>query len=55
MTIAIAVPGDRCGHHRRASDLDLAGHLPPPLGVLGYEGSIVIEGLNELRLLCRSV
>ena len=30
---------------------DLAGHLPLPLGVLGYEGSTVIVGLNSLRLL----
>jgi cation transport ATPase len=31
--------------------LDLAGHLPLPLGVLGHEGSTVIVGLNGLRLL----
>jgi cation transport ATPase len=30
---------------------DLAGHLPLPLGVLGHEGSTVIVGLNDLRLL----
>ena len=31
--------------------VDLAGHLPLPLGVLGHEGSTVIVGLNGLRLL----
>jgi len=30
---------------------DLAGTLPLPLGVAGYEGSTVIVGLNGLRLL----
>ncbi len=30
---------------------DLAGHLPLPLGVAGHEGSTVLVGLNELRLL----
>jgi cation transport ATPase len=29
----------------------LLGHLPPPLGVAGHEGSTVIVGLNSLRLL----
>lgn len=29
--------------------------LPPPLGVLGHEGSAVIVGLNGLRLLRRGV
>ena len=33
--------------------LDLAGHLPLPLGVAGHEGSTVIVGLNGLRLLSR--
>jgi heavy metal translocating P-type ATPase len=31
--------------------LDLAGHLPLPLGVATHEGSTVIVGLNGLRLL----
>jgi P-type E1-E2 ATPase len=31
--------------------LDLFGHLPLPLGVLGHEGSTVVVGLNGLRLL----
>lgn len=31
--------------------VDLAGHLPLPLGVAGHEGSTVIVGLNGLRLL----
>jgi cation-transporting P-type ATPase J len=31
--------------------VDLAGHLPLPLGVLGHEGSTVLVGLNGLRLL----
>jgi cation transport ATPase len=31
--------------------IDLAGHLPLPLGVLGHEGSTVLVGLNGLRLL----
>lgn len=31
--------------------LDLAGHLPLPLGVAGHEGSTVVVGLNGLRLL----
>jgi cation transport ATPase len=30
---------------------DLLGHLPPPLGVAGHEGSTVIVALNGLRLL----
>jgi heavy metal translocating P-type ATPase len=34
--------------------LDLLGHLPLPLGVLGHEGSTVLVGLNGLRLLRRS-
>ena len=33
--------------------IDLAGHLPLPLGVAGHEGSTVIVGLNGLRLLRR--
>ncbi len=33
--------------------VDLAGHLPLPLGVAGHEGSTVIVGLNGLRLLSR--
>jgi heavy metal translocating P-type ATPase len=33
--------------------IDLAGHLPLPLGVAGHEGSTVIVGLNGLRLLSR--
>ena len=33
--------------------VDLAGHLPLPLGVAGHEGSTVIVGLNGLRLLRR--
>lgn len=33
--------------------LDLAGHLPLPLGVVGHEGSTVVVGLNGLRLLRR--
>ena len=33
--------------------LDLAGHLPLPLAVLGHEGSTVVVGLNGLRLLRR--
>jgi len=32
---------------------DLLGHLPPPLGVTGHEGSTVIVGLNGMRLLSR--
>jgi cation transport ATPase len=35
--------------------VDLAGHLPLPLGVLGHEGSTVIVGLNGLRLLRANV
>jgi cation-transporting P-type ATPase J len=31
--------------------VDLFGHLPLPLGVLGHEGSTVLVGLNGLRLL----
>jgi P-type E1-E2 ATPase len=31
--------------------IDLLGHLPLPLGVLGHEGSTVLVGLNGLRLL----
>lgn len=31
--------------------IDLAGHLPLPLGVAGHEGSTVIVGINGLRLL----
>jgi len=31
--------------------IDLAGHLPLPLGVAGHEGSTVVVGLNGLRLL----
>lgn len=31
--------------------VDLAGHLPLPLGVAGHEGSTVVVGLNGLRLL----
>ena len=31
--------------------VDLFGHLPLPLGVLGHEGSTVVVGLNGLRLL----
>jgi cation-transporting P-type ATPase J len=34
--------------------IDLAGHLPLPLGVAGHEGSTVIVGLNGLRLLRRA-
>ncbi|HEX2850400.1 MAG TPA: heavy metal translocating P-type ATPase, partial [Acidimicrobiales bacterium] len=33
--------------------LDLAGHLPLPLGVAGHETSTVLVGLNGLRLLSR--
>jgi heavy metal translocating P-type ATPase len=33
--------------------VDLAGHLPLPLGVAGHEGSTVVVGLNGLRLLRR--
>jgi cation-transporting P-type ATPase J len=33
--------------------IDLAGHLPLPLGVAGHEGSTVVVGLNGLRLLRR--
>jgi P-type E1-E2 ATPase len=33
--------------------VDLAGHLPLPLGVAGHEGSTVVVGLNGLRLLSR--
>ena len=33
--------------------VDLAGHLPLPLGVAGHEGSTVLVGLNGLRLLRR--
>lgn len=33
--------------------VDLAGHLPLPLGVAGHEGSTVAVGLNGLRLLRR--
>jgi heavy metal translocating P-type ATPase len=33
--------------------IDVAGHLPLPLGVAGHEGSTVIVGLNGLRLLRR--
>ena len=33
--------------------LDLAGHLPLPLGVAGHQGSTVVVGLNGLRLLSR--
>ena len=33
--------------------IDLFGHLPLPLGVLGHEGSTVIVVLNSLRLLLR--
>jgi heavy metal translocating P-type ATPase len=33
--------------------LDLAGHLPLPLGVVGHEGSTIIVALNGLRLLRR--
>jgi heavy metal translocating P-type ATPase len=33
--------------------VDLFGHLPLPLGVLGHEGSTVLVGLNGLRLLSR--
>ncbi len=33
--------------------IDLAGHLPLPLGVAGHEGSTVLVGLNGLRLLSR--
>lgn len=33
--------------------VDLAGHLPLPLGVAGHEGSTVVVGLNGLRLLGR--
>ncbi|MCU4182837.1 heavy metal translocating P-type ATPase [Acidiferrimicrobium sp. IK] len=33
--------------------LDVAGHLPLPLGVAGHEGSTVVIGLNGLRLLRR--
>jgi cation transport ATPase len=33
--------------------IDLAGHLPFPLGVAGHEGSIVVVGLDGLRLLRR--
>lgn len=31
--------------------IDIFGHLPLPLGVVGHEGSTVIVGLNGLRLL----
>lgn len=31
--------------------LDLAGHLPLPLGVAGHEGSTILVALNGLRLL----
>ncbi|MCU1670566.1 MAG: putative cation-transporting ATPase, partial [Blastococcus sp.] len=31
--------------------VDLFGHLPLPLGVLGHEGSTVVVGLNGLRML----
>ena len=34
--------------------VDLAGHLPLPLGVAGHEGSTVVVGLNGLRLLASS-
>ena len=33
--------------------IDLAGHLPLPLGVAGHEGSTVVVGLNGMRLLRR--
>lgn len=33
--------------------LDLAGHLPLPLGVVGHEGSTILVALNGLRLLRR--
>jgi heavy metal translocating P-type ATPase len=33
--------------------IDLAGHLPLPLGVVGHEGSTILVALNGLRLLRR--
>ncbi len=30
---------------------DLTGHLPPPLGVAGHEGSTIIVDLNGPRAL----